>query len=148
MRKHPHSAARRRATVAEPSNGVLTGLCALTVIICALLWAGTAMAEETLEDVFARFDKNGDGTIDRTEFDLNKVLVIVAFDKNRNDHLDADEIMMSAENFTAMDQDGDGKISGFEFVESDLGKFEAIDADGDGLVTKEEFRAYVEKLRN
>lgn len=132
----------------EASSSRMIAICALTFLTAAFLWVSSAKADEALESVFEQFDKNGDGVVDRTEYDLNKVLVIGAFDKNRNDHLDRDEVNISPENFEAMDLDGDGKISGFDFVESDLGKFESIDTDGDGLITMEEFRAYIEKLRN
>ncbi len=118
-----------------------------TVLILAAPLAGPARAADDVEAIFAIFDSNGDGVIDRTEFDLNKIKVISVLDRNRNDHLDRDEVKISDEKFQTADQDGDGKISGFEFVESPFGKFEAFDADGDGVITLEEFRAYVEDLR-
>ena len=118
-----------------------------TVLILAAPLAGPARGADDVAAVFAIFDSNGDGVIDKTEFDLNKIKVISALDRNRNDHIDRDEVKVSDENFQAADQDGDGKISGFEFVESPFGKFEAFDADGDGVITLEEFRAYVEGLR-
>ncbi len=118
-----------------------------TVLILAAALAGPAWAADEVEAIFAIFDSNGDGVIDRTEFDLNKIKVISVLDRNRNDHLDRDEVKFSDEKFQTADQDGDGKISGFEFVESPFGKFEAFDADGDGVITLEEFRAYVEDLR-
>jgi Ca2+-binding EF-hand superfamily protein len=118
-----------------------------TVLILAAALAGPARAADDVEAIFAIFDSNGDGVIDRTEFDLNKIKVISALDRNRDDHLDRDEVKISDEKFQTADQDGDGKISGFEFVESPFGKFEAFDADGDGIITLEEFRAYVGDLR-
>jgi Ca2+-binding EF-hand superfamily protein len=126
-------------------KGLIAGTA--TVLILAAALAGPARAADDVAAVFAIFDSNGDGVIDRTEFDLNKIKVISVLDRNRNDHLDRDEVKISDEKFQAADQDGDGKISGFEFVESPFGKFEALDANGDGLVTLEEFRAYVEDLR-
>ena len=117
------------------------------VLILAATLAGPARAADDVEAIFAIFDSNGDGVIDRTEFDLNKIKVISVLDRNQNDHLDRDEVKVSDENFQTADQDGDGMISSFEFVESPFGKFEAFDADGDGVITLEEFRAYVEDLR-
>lgn len=142
------SASQRRTIGAEAQTRKGTAVCALALAAAVLLWPGLVKAEETLESLFARFDTNGDGVIDRTEYELNKVMVIVAFDKNRDDHLDPSEVNISAENFAAMDKDGDGRISGFEFVESKLGKFETLDSDSDGVVTMEELRAYVLMLRN
>ncbi|HMB77732.1 MAG TPA: EF-hand domain-containing protein [Kiloniellaceae bacterium] len=147
MRKSPNPAAQWRASAAELTRGRSIALCALALLAGTLLWADFARAEETLESIFATFDKNGDGIIDRTEYDLNKVLVIVALDADRDDLLSPAEVKLSQEKFAAMDMDGDGKISGFEFVESDLGKFETIDTDGDGNITVEELRAYILLLR-
>jgi Ca2+-binding EF-hand superfamily protein len=126
-------------------KGLIAGTA--TVLILAAALAGPARAADDVAAVFAIFDSNGDGVIDRTEFDLNKIKVISVLDRNQNDHLDRDEVKVSDENFQTADQDGDGMISGFEFVESPFGKFEAFDADGDGVITLEEFRAYVEDLR-
>ena len=148
MRREGNSPRRRRGSGSVTRRVRPAAAAAFALIAAVVLQTGFARADESIDSVFARFDGNGDGTIDRTEFDLNKILVIVALDRNSNDHLDPDEVKMSAENFAAIDTDGDGKISGFEFVESPFGKFESFDEDGDGLVTREAFEAYVERLRN
>jgi Ca2+-binding EF-hand superfamily protein len=130
-----------------PAKKLIAGT--LSVLIAAATLAGPARAQAPADpdEIFALFDVNGDGAIDRTEFDVNKIQVISAFDANRNGRLERDEVRISDENFQAADLDGDGQISGYEFNESPFGKFEALDADGDGLVTREEFRAFVESLR-
>ena len=134
---------RCRPTVGWPALGLIACL----IVAVAVPGPVRAQAPSDPDELFDMFDTNGDGTIDRTEFDVNKIQGISAFDTNRNGHLDRDEIRISDENFRAADQDGDGRISGYEFVESPFGKFEAFDTDGDGLVTREEFRTFVEGLR-
>jgi len=126
---------------------LLAGTLGVLIAAAPLTGPGRAQAPSDPDEIFGLFDTNGDGVIDRTEFDVNKILVISAFDVNRNGHLDRDEVRISDENFQTADQDGDGRISGYEFNESPFGKFEALDADGDGLVTREEFKAFVENLR-
>jgi len=129
------------------ANRLIAGTLGVLVAAAALAGPGLAQAPSDPDEIFALFDVNGDGVIDRTEFDVNKIQVISAFDANRNGRLERDEVRISDENFQAADLDGDGQISGYEFNESPFGKFEALDADGDGLVTREEFRAFVEGLR-
>lgn len=122
-------------------------LAACLIAMMGLSEPGRAQAPGDPNEIFDMFDTNGDGAIDRTEFDVNKIQVISAFDANRNGQIERDETRMSDESFSAIDQDGDGAISGYEFIESPLGKFEAFDTNGDGLITREEFRAVVEALR-
>ena len=122
-------------------------LAACLIAIAGLSKVVQAQVPGDPNEIFDMFDTNGDGAIDRTEFDVNKIQVISVFDANRNGQLERDETRMSEETFRAIDQDGDGAISGYEFIESPLGKFEAFDTDGDGLITREEFRAVVEDLR-
>jgi Ca2+-binding EF-hand superfamily protein len=129
------------------ANRLIAGTLGVLVVAAALAGPGRAQAPGDPDEIFDLFDANGDGVIDRTEFDVHKIQVISAFDANRNGRLERDEVRISDENFQAADRDADGRISGYEFNESPFGKFEALDADGDGLVTREEFRTFVENLR-
>ena len=118
-----------------------------TLILSLPAHHSLAQTPRDIDEIFDLFDQNGDGVIDRAEFDVNKIYVISAFDANGNDEIDREESNISDENFRLADKDGNGSISGFEFLEAPFGKFEALDQDGDQLVTREEFRQFVEGLR-
>lgn len=122
---------------------------ALLVVFALTCLAEAAWSQGSpdIEEIFNLFDQNGDGVIDRAEFDVNKIYVISAFDTNGNDEIDRDETNISEENFRLADSDGNGAISGLEFLDAPFGKFEALDADGDQRVTREEFESYIESLR-
>ncbi len=92
-------------------------------------------------DAKARFellDENGDGGIDRQEFNFKKVRLLNLVDANRDGYLTSDETALSREAFKRFDRDADGRISQLEFVDARL--FEAVDENNDGVVTYEEFK--------
>jgi Ca2+-binding EF-hand superfamily protein len=49
---------------------------------------------------------------------------------------------MTPEAFAEADLNGDGKLSGAEFVEAPFSQFDAMDRNGDGVITFEEFREF------
>ena len=100
---------------------------------------GTRM---TLKEVFDILDANHDGVVTRQEFLRNKTEVFYFFLKEvgMDQHLDPGDIKITPAAFAEADLNGDGKLSGAEFVEAPFSQFDAIDRNGDGEITFEEFR--------
>jgi Ca2+-binding EF-hand superfamily protein len=100
------------------------------------------------EEMFAKMDTNGDGTIDKAEF---AAFAPPQGEKSGRPGPSVDEM------FAAMDSDGDGSITKTEMeafqkshprppkVDSEQ-LFAQIDSDSDGSVTKAEFQAFLEQL--
>ena len=103
---------------------------------------GTRM---TLKEVFDILDANHDGVVTRQEFQVKKVEVFYLFLKEvgLDQHLDPGDIKITPEAFAEADLNGDGKLSGAEFVEAPFSQFDAIDGNGDTEITFEEFRTFV-----
>ena len=95
----------------------------------------------TLKEVFDILDANRDGVVTRQEFLLNNTEVFYLFLKEvgLDQHLDPEDIKITPEAFAQADLNGDGKLSGAEFIEAPFSQFDAIDRNGDGEFTFEEF---------
>jgi Ca2+-binding EF-hand superfamily protein len=100
----------------------------------------------TLREVFDMLDANHDDVVMRQEFLLNKTQVFYRFLKvvGLDQHLAPGDIKITPEAFAQADEDGDGKLSGAEFVEAPFSQFDAIDRNGDGEITFEEFREFMQ----
>ena len=68
-------------------------------------------------------------------------------DVNQDQRLSPEEINLTPEAFADADLNGDGKISGAEFVQARFTQFEAIDASGDQEITLEEFRDFIQQYQ-
>ncbi len=88
---------------------------------------------------FQSLDENRDDRVDRIEFRLGKIQALILIDSNQDGSVTIDETLLSPDMFGKFDRNGDGKISQFEFIDSQ--SFAAIDADRDGQVTFEEYRS-------
>ncbi len=53
-----------------------------------------------------------------------------------------EETRLSKAAFSAADGDGDGKISGLEFIDARFAQFDVYDQNHDGLLTFEEFENF------
>lgn len=111
-------------------------------LVLAVTLGGMATAEEAnIRSVFEVLDSNGDGVVTRAEFEQNKVKVFFTTleEMSRDKSLDFEDTRLTREAFDAADNDGDGKLSGAEWVLSDFGQFTTYDPDGNGAITYEEF---------
>jgi Ca2+-binding EF-hand superfamily protein len=66
---------------------------------------------------------------------------------DQDQRLRPEEINIKPEAFADADLNGDGKISGAEFVQARFTQFEAIDASGDQEITFEEFRKFMQQYQ-
>jgi len=89
----------------------------------------------------AQADLNGDGQIDRREFQLRMVEVFFHADSDKTGFLKPEELNKATvveEDFSEADMDGDGKISLYEFIEYRFDDFDEADTDANGLLSVDE----------
>ena len=89
----------------------------------------------------AQADLNGDGQIDRREFQLRMVEVFFHADVDKTGFLKPEELNKATvveEDFSEADMDGDGKIILYEFIEYRFDDFDEVDTDSDGQLSVEE----------
>jgi Ca2+-binding EF-hand superfamily protein len=93
-------------------------------------------------------DKNGDGWIDRGEFQDAAVEAFYFRDKNKRGYLTIEELKEAApEAVKAANRKGDGKLTLQEYVNALFKDFEAADVDKDGLLTVEEIDLYMSRAK-
>jgi len=91
-------------------------------------------------------DRNGDGKIDRGEFQDAAVEAFFFRDKNKSGYLTIEELKDTApEAIKAANRKGDGKLTLQEYVNALFKDFEAADTDRDGLLTVEEINIYMSR---
>ncbi len=148
--EHSLSKCRRRKVRLAPAMSTT----ALMVLAAASVTAGLSenlakpavAAEGSVERVFMDLDRNGDHMVDRVEFRINKMKVFYLRDTDEDGYLSFGEVLLSSTAFNAGDRDGDGRISGIEFVDAPFTAFDAYDANGDGLLTLEEFANFARPI--
>jgi Ca2+-binding EF-hand superfamily protein len=98
---------------------------------------------------FKAHDKNGDGRIDRAEFQEWMVEAFYFRDKEHKGYLvEADlQSVSSPEVFKAMNRKGDGKLTLNELLNALFEDFAAMDRDRNGSITVEEIDAYIKRVQ-
>jgi Ca2+-binding EF-hand superfamily protein len=133
-----------RATLLRPLT--------LASVLALLLVDGSAIAQtRPVPDAkgwVQRHDKNGDGKIDRGEFQQAVVEAFFFRDKDKNGYLVIGELReASPEALKAVARKSDGRITLQEYVNALFKDFEAADTDHDGLLTVEEIEIYMRSAR-
>src|SRR5262245_4528526 len=131
-----------------------TGLGLLTMAVAlGSLLAGTPASAQTspAPDVQAwvkKYDRNGDGKIDRREFHEAVVEAFFFRDKDKSGYLAISELReASPEALKAVKRKSDSRISLEEYVNAVFKDFEAADTDGDGTLTVVEIEQYRRTVR-
>ncbi len=96
---------------------------------------------------FRSHDRNGDGRIDRAEYQEWMVEVFYFRDKNSKGYLVLEDVreVMSVESFKGANRMGDGKLILREFLNAVFVDFDAADVNKNGSVTVEEIEAYISR---
>jgi Ca2+-binding EF-hand superfamily protein len=111
--------------------------------------ADRALGADDTREIFDILDGDHDGLIRREEFLRTKIEVFYrALDNlDQDQRLSPEQIKITPQAFADADLNGDGKMSGAEFVQARFSQFEAIDASGDQEITFEEFREFMRRYQ-
>ena len=128
-------------------------LCCLLLIttMAVLLASGLGQAQTTTtpppdwKERFRAFDQNGDGRIDRAEFQEWMVDAFFRNDRGRKGFLTVEDVrgVITPEAFKAMSPKGDGKVWLPDFLNALFKDFEAMDTDHVGSITMGQIEVYI-----
>jgi Ca2+-binding EF-hand superfamily protein len=121
-------------------------------LMCALVgniaWAASADRMDA-NATMALVDKNKDGRIDREEFHQRMTEVFFFADVDKDGQLTFAELAavtkVDPEAFKRADQDGDGKLSLYEFMYVIHRDFDAADKNPDGVIDLQELQVLMGK---
>ena len=124
-------------------SGVL--LVATALIVFAGPIDAQTPARPDWKESFRLHDRNGDGRIDRAEFQDWMVDAFYFRDRNHKGYLVQADLQgtLSPEVFKAMNRKGDGKLTLHEYLNALFQDFAAIDVGQNGVITVEEVEVYL-----
>jgi Ca2+-binding EF-hand superfamily protein len=142
----------RRSAPRRPVNcAMLAPFFGLAFALCAIATPPGRLSAQVDDSrsMFDILDENRDGVVTREEFLRMKTEIFYRAlkDLDRDQSLGPEDIHITPQAFADADLNGDGRISGAEFVQAPFTQFEAIDANGDQKITFEEFRDFRQQYR-
>ncbi len=128
----------------RPNSGYLVLVMALVLAMFSGQALPQTIAEPNWKERFQAHDRNGDGRIDREEFQQWMVEVFYYHDKSHKGYLVSADVQgaMRPEAFKAANRKGDGKLTLPEFLNAVFQDFETADVNRNGALTIEEFEKY------
>lgn len=125
-------------------------LCGALVVAVALSCLPSSAVAQALtadwREGFRAHDKNGDGRIDRAEFQEWIVDGFYFRDKGHKGYLVPEDLQGTPlERFKAMNRKGDGKLTLQELLNALFQDFAAIDVNHDGAITAQQVEAYIQR---
>jgi hypothetical protein len=92
---------------------------------------------------FRAIDTNGDGQIDRAEYDRHARDEFSSLDRDKDGYLTRSELAeVTDEAIRAADGDSDGRLTVIEYMNERLREFSAADRNRDGVLTRAEVDGY------
>lgn len=128
-------------------------LWAVLIVVAAFVCLPGSVGAQALttdwREGFRAHDRNGDGRIDRAEFQAWVVEGFYFRDQGHKGYLVPEDLKgTSPERFKAMNRKGDGKLTMAEALNALFQDFAAIDADQNGTITMEQIEAYIKRTGN
>ena len=109
----------------------------LLIAAGALALAGAVSAQDLNTGHLSAIDTNGDGSVDKAEFDSFVAASFTKLDANGDGYVTLVEAQaggMTPEQFAAANTNGDDGLSAEEFAAATAADFAAADRDGDGVL--------------
>ena len=122
---------------------------AVAIVISVALSDKATAADEDIREIVEILDENGDGLVGREEFLRQKTVIFsrAISDRSPDQGVNPEDINITSEAFADADLNGDGKLSGGEFVQAPFTRFEAIDTNSDQKIIFEELRDFLQQYR-
>jgi Ca2+-binding EF-hand superfamily protein len=128
---------------------LVTALIVAAAVACVVSPALAQIPPPDWKEGFRAHDKNGDGLIDRAEFQNWIVEGFYFRDKGHKGYLVQADLQGAAspEVFKAINRKGDGKLTMNEYLNALFQDFAAIDANQNGAITMQEVEVYIKQVR-
>jgi len=128
--------------------GMLTAATALSLVLAPALATAQTITASDVRAWVKKYDRNGDGKLDRDEFYQAVVDAFFLRDKDKDGYLAISELTeASPEALRAVKHKDSARISLQEYINALFKDFDAADTDGDGLLTVEEIERYRQTVR-
>jgi hypothetical protein len=144
------SCAKRKKPGGEYMRRILVAALIVAAAFAGLESPGFAQAPAPdWREGFRAHDKNGDGRIDRAEFQNWVVDGFYFRDQGRKGYLVQSDLQGTAspEVFKALNRKGDGKLTLNEYLNALFQDFSAIDVNQNGSITTQEIEAYIKRVQ-
>ena len=126
---------------------LVTALIVAAAVTCVVSPALAQIPAPDWKEGFRAHDKNGDGLIDRAEFQNWIVEGFYFRDKGHKGYLVQADLQGAAspEVFKAINRKGDGKLTMNEYLNALFQDFAAIDTNQNGAITIQEVEVYIKR---
>jgi len=128
---------------------LVTALIVAAAVACVVSPSFAQIPPPDWKEGFRAHDKNGDGLIDRAEFQNWIVEGFYFRDKGHKGYLVQADLQGAAspEVFKAINRKGDGKLTMNEYLNALFQDFAAIDANQKGAISMQEVEVYIKQVR-